>query len=126
MTDATKPRKPLLSSNAYDILKMITQYWLPAAGTLYFALSAIWGLPYAEQVVGTITALVLFLGVLLGYSKHYYDLSAEKYDGNLVVDTSNPTKDTYRFDFTTPLEKIEGKKEITLKIENPTLPPLTR
>ena len=127
MTDSTKqPRKPLLSSDAYDIIKVITQYWLPAAGTLYFTLAQIWDLPYAEQVVGTITALVLFLGILLGYSKHYYDLSAERYDGNLVVDTSNPEKDTYKFDFKTPLEDIEGKKEITLKIDHPPLPPLSR
>lgn len=27
-------------------------YFLPALGTLYFALAGIWGLPYGEQLVG--------------------------------------------------------------------------
>jgi len=118
MTDQKAPRKPLLSSDAYDILKTVAQYWLPGAGTLYFTLASIWGWPYAEQVVGTIAALTLFLGVLLGYSKHYYELSGAGYDGSLIVDTSNPEKDSYKFDFTTPLEDIEGKKEITLHVKN--------
>ena len=39
-------------------------YFLPALGTLYFALAGIWGLPYGEQLVGTITAIDTFLGVI--------------------------------------------------------------
>lgn len=45
---------------------------LPALGTLYFALAQIWGLPYGEQIVGTITALDAFLGALLGVSTTSY------------------------------------------------------
>jgi len=62
-----------LSNKTYDILKWIAQYLLPAAGTLYFSISQIWGLPYGEQVVGTITALDTFLGVLLGLSSNTYN-----------------------------------------------------
>ncbi len=58
----------ILSNRAYDILKYIAQIVLPAIGTLYFALSSIWGLPYGEQIVGTITAVDAFLGALLGLS----------------------------------------------------------
>jgi hypothetical protein len=61
-----------LSNKVYDILKWIALYLLPALGTLYFALSGIWGLPYGEQVVGTITAADTFLGVLLGISSAAY------------------------------------------------------
>lgn len=57
-----------MSNRMYDILKYIAQIVLPALGTLYFALSTIWGLPYGEQVVGTITAIDAFLGALLGIS----------------------------------------------------------
>lgn len=56
----------------YDFLKWVAQILLPAIGTLYFALANIWGLPNAEQVVGTITALDTFLGVLLGISNSIY------------------------------------------------------
>lgn len=57
-----------LSNRTYDILKWIAMYLLPAIGTLYFAVASIWSLPYGEQVVGTITAIDTFLGVLLGIS----------------------------------------------------------
>lgn len=62
-----------LSNKVYDILKWIAQYFLPAIGTLYFALSGIWGLPYGEQIVGTITAIDTFLGVILGISSINYN-----------------------------------------------------
>ena len=64
-----------MSNKTYDMLKWIAQYLLPASGTLYFALAAIWGLPYGEQVVGTITAVDTFLGVLLGISSASYNKS---------------------------------------------------
>lgn len=66
-----------LPNKVYDVLKYVTQIVLPAIGTLYFALSGIWGFPYAEQVVGTITAIVTFLGVLLGISSANYNKSKE-------------------------------------------------
>lgn len=61
-----------MSNKTYDALKYIAQYVLPAVGTLYFALAGIWGLPYGEQVVGTITAVDTFLGVILGISSANY------------------------------------------------------
>ena len=64
-----------LTNKTYDILKWVAQYLLPAAGTLYFALSGIWGLPYGEQIVGTITAIDTFLGVILGISTMQYNNS---------------------------------------------------
>lgn len=57
-----------MPNKAYDGLKYVAQVVLPAAGTLYFALAGIWGFPYGEQIVGTITAVDTFLGVLLGIS----------------------------------------------------------
>lgn len=62
-----------LSNDTYDKLKWIAQYFLPALGTLYFALAGVWGLPYGEQIVGTITAVDTFLGVLLGISTAQYN-----------------------------------------------------
>ena len=62
-----------LSNKTYDILKWVAQYLLPAIGTLYFALAGIWGFPYGEQVVGTVTAIDTFLGVILGISTAQYN-----------------------------------------------------
>lgn len=61
-----------LSNKVYDVMKWIAMYLLPALGTLYFALASIWGLPYGEQIVGTITAIDTFLGVILGISTMQY------------------------------------------------------
>lgn len=62
-----------LNNKWYDTLKWIAMYLLPGLGTLYFALSSIWGLPYGEQIVGTITAVDAFLGMLLGISTVNYN-----------------------------------------------------
>lgn len=61
-----------MSNKVYDVLKFIAQILLPACGTLYFALASIWGLPYGEQIVGTITAVDAFLGACLGISTKQY------------------------------------------------------
>ena len=62
-----------MSNKVYNVLKWIAMYLLPAFGTLYFALASIWGLPYGEQIVGTITAIDTFLGVILGISTTQYN-----------------------------------------------------
>lgn len=62
-----------MSNKIYDILKWIAMYFLPAVGTLYFALAGIWDLPYGENIVGSITAIDTFLGVLLGISTSQYN-----------------------------------------------------
>lgn len=61
-----------MNDKTYDVLKYIAQIVLPAVGTLYFALAGIWGLPYGEQIVGTITAVDAFLGALLKISTNAY------------------------------------------------------
>lgn len=57
----------------YNKLKYVAIIVLPALGTFYFSLSSIWGLPYGEQVVGTITALDTLLGALLMISSNNYN-----------------------------------------------------
>lgn len=67
-----------MSDKVYDVLKWIAMYFLPAAGTLYFALAGIWGFPYGEEIVGTITAVDTFLGVLLGIASTTYHKALSK------------------------------------------------
>lgn len=68
----------MISNKVYDVLKWIAQILLPALGTLYFALAQLWGFPYAEQIVGTITAIDCFLGALLGISTVMYKKNDNK------------------------------------------------
>ena len=67
-----------LPDKMYNILKWLTMIVLPALGTLYFAMAGIWGFPYGEQIVGTITALVTFFGVVLGVSTAQYNKLEKK------------------------------------------------
>ena len=62
-----------LSNKAYDTLKWIAQYFLPAVGSLYLGLSKIWGFPNGEEVMGTIAVLDTFLGIMLGISSANYN-----------------------------------------------------
>lgn len=62
-----------LNDKTYDVLKWIAMYLLPGLATLYAALAGLWGLPYGEAIVGTISAVDVFLGGLLGISSSNYN-----------------------------------------------------
>lgn len=61
-----------MSNKVYDFLVFVAQIVLPALGTFYAALAGIWGFPYGEQIVGTLSALDIFLGAILKYSNAQY------------------------------------------------------
>lgn len=66
-----------MTDRMYDVLKEIAQIWLPAIATLYFTLAQIWGLPYAEEIVGTISAIDVFMGAVLKISTIKYQKGIE-------------------------------------------------
>ena len=61
-----------MSDKVYNILKWVTMIVLPSLGTLYFALTQIWGLQFGEEINGTVNAVVTCLGVILGVSTAKY------------------------------------------------------
>lgn len=101
------------NEKTYNTIKWIAMYLLPALGTLYFAISRIWGLPYGEQVVGTITAFDTFLGVLLGISSANYEG-----DGTLKINEDNPDKDIYNLELNIPVEELAHKNTIVFKVNS--------
>lgn len=63
-----------LSNKCYDVLKFFCTIFCPALGTFIFAISKIWGFPpYAENIVGTISAVAMFIGALIGISTSNYN-----------------------------------------------------
>jgi len=54
-----------MSNKTYDVWKFVAQIVLPALGTLYAALAGIWGLPFGQEIVGTVAAVDTFLGAIL-------------------------------------------------------------
>lgn len=77
-----------MSNELYDILKFVAQIVLPALATLYLAIAGIWGLPYGQQISGTIMAIDAFLGAILGIStvKYKQKLEDEKKLEDSVMD----------------------------------------
>lgn len=72
-----------LSNRTYNVLKDNVELLLPSLGVLYAAFAQIWGLPFAEQVVGSLAALAVFFGVLLRIARRNYVVPT---DGNIVVE----------------------------------------
>ena len=61
-----------MSNKTYDIIKDIALLWLPLVGTVYFGLAGLWGLPYADQIAGTVTVLDTALGAVVKYFAEKY------------------------------------------------------
>lgn len=105
-------KKPFMSTRMYDFLKNMVQLILTPLGSLYYGLALIWGLPAAEEVVGTIGLLVTFGTITLRLSKASYDNSDIRYVGetwvnwgeegpkrvfNVTADTIDPDKKSLEF-----------------------------
>jgi Putative phage holin Dp-1 len=105
-----------MNSKLYNFLKAVAQIWLPALGTLMFTIGDLWNLTWDAQAVGSIMALDTFLGVILGLSSRSYNNSDRAFDGTLKVDTSDPLKDKYHINVTSPLIDLPAKKEMRLKV----------
>lgn len=61
-----------MSNKVYDVLKFIAQIVLPALATLYVTIASLWGLPYPDEISGTVMAIDTFLGALLMISSNKY------------------------------------------------------
>ena len=62
-----------IPDKVYDILKWFVIIVLPASATLYNVLASVWGWPFADEVVKTVTAVDTFLGAVLCISTATYN-----------------------------------------------------
>jgi hypothetical protein len=112
-----KTKRGLFFGNAfYNVLKFIAQILLPALGTLYFALAGIWGFPNAEEVIGSITAVDTFLGVLLGFSSISYNKSDVKYGGSIEIEDKPDGPKVYSLNLNSDPNDLDKKTEVLFKI----------
>lgn len=119
-------RDYFVGNRTYDFLKVLTTLVLPAVGTLYFTLASIWGLPFAEEFVGSITALVTFLGVVMKMSDKSYNSSDSKYDGTVVVnhfideDQLESSRIKINLNDGVYVDRLDDHKELRLKVDSTT------
>jgi hypothetical protein len=74
-----------MSNKAYDTLKYIALYVLPALATLILTLGGIWGISHSEAIAATITAIDTFLGALIGISAKNYQKRGADDEGQTEV-----------------------------------------
>lgn len=58
-----------LPSWLYDVLKWMGLVLCPAVAVFYATIAPAWGLPYPDQIVLTINAVGVLIGVLIGASQ---------------------------------------------------------
>lgn len=105
-----------LNSKVYDVLKALAQIWIPAAGTLYFALAGIWKLPAAEQVVGTVVAFDTFLGLILGISTASFNKNDANFDGTMLKTVNADGKTIYTLELNSDPATFAEKTEVLFKL----------
>lgn len=66
-----------MSNRTFDTLRAVCEVILPALGTLYFALAKIWGLPWGTEIVGTISAVAVCIGTIIGIKRSLYNAPEE-------------------------------------------------
>lgn len=58
-----------LPDRLYDLLKWVGLVACPALAVFYATIAPAWGLPYPDQIVLTINAAGVLIGVLIGASQ---------------------------------------------------------
>ena len=109
----------VFAPKTYDILKWTVMVVLPAISTLYLGLATLWGLPAAEKVVGTITLLTTFLGVLIGISANRYKNSDAPHDGRLVVHEDPGGVSGFMLELDGDPELLKDKDAISFRVQKP-------
>lgn len=101
-----------LDSKVYDALKWVVQIVLPGLGTFYAALGSLWGFPYVEQVVGTLSAIAVFLGACLKISNSSYEGA-----GQLVVNTDAEDEDSkFQLVLNKDLSELANETSFVIKV----------
>jgi hypothetical protein len=109
----------IIKGKAYDILKVLAQIVFPALGAAYFALAGIWGLPSAEQVVGTIVVLDTFLGAVLQISSSRFNASTAK--GVINVERKPGGGKLFNLELDgDPEYELEGKSRAIFEVKSTT------
>jgi hypothetical protein len=112
--DAPPKAHTIFSNKVYDRLKFLAMVLLPALGAAYFGIAGIWGLPKAQEVVGTIVVIDTFLGVLLGISSTQYSNSDDRFDGQIRVSPNEEGNSDLSVSLNP--QSIADKKEIVVKV----------
>lgn len=80
-----------MKNATYDKLKWVAILGLPALATAVRMIFALWGIPHADAVAGTIDAIAVMLGTWLGVSHIQYK-NTQKEKGSIVEEIKDDGK----------------------------------
>lgn len=109
----------ITNGKVYDTLKWIALVALPAVGTAYFAIAQIWGLPDANEVIGTIVAVDTGLGTILHISSTTYNQSGNAFDGTMDVVTTPEGRKTYSLTLNGDPSELQHSDTVVFQVNNP-------
>lgn len=118
---ATEDDLFIIRGKLYDRIKFTVLVVLPALSTLYFTLGTAWDWPAVDKVPGSLAAIALFLGSLIGISARNYKANLKangnvEYDGNIMV---TPTEDGTTLTFQINPDDLDGKSQLLFSINKP-------
>lgn len=118
MSEQSEPKRLLkMSNDAYDRVKWLVQYLLPAMGTLYTSTALLWNLPFPDKIAATLFAVTTFLAVVLGISKKSYEQSGAAYDGVMLVEKDEEhNKETYTLELFDNPENLPRRANVAFKV----------
>lgn len=112
--------KFILPTDLYDVAKDVALIYLPALGTFYFTLATVWNFGpggHATEVVGTITAIDVLLGVWLKISKVSYDNSPASTDGTVtIINNAAGGADVQGISMDLSAEELADKGKVVLDV----------
>lgn len=100
-----------MTDKVYNILKYCALIGIPAIGTFYTTIAALWHWPYITEISGTILAFDTMLGAFVGISSANYQPTV---DGVLHINPN--TKDTYAA-LTTPTDTVLSNGRMILNVQ---------
>lgn len=105
-----------ITGKTYDALKFLAQIVFPAFGAAYFALAGIWGLPAAEQVVGTVVVVDTFLGAVLQISSNNFTANTAK--GVMNIEKTATGGKAFNLELEgDPEYELEGKDRVIFEVK---------
>lgn len=107
----------MLPSKLYNFLKQVALIALPAISTFYFMLGETWEWDNTTKVIGTIAAIQVFLGAILGISSRAYNKSDARFDGDFIETENEDGNKTFLLDLKSDPEELPTKKQIVFKVK---------
>jgi hypothetical protein len=113
--DAEFDLKKYLPQKWYDLLKGMSSIVLPAVATLVLVVGAQWDWADKDKIAGTVTAVAVFLGLLVRSSASRFKQATNV--GDVVVSTTPEGKTLYSMEIGVPFEQIEKLDTMTFGVK---------